>query len=163
MIFEIFRHWLAFVNHLLDAGMGNIAGNNQRSVQVQPCFDRILRQFGQNLIHRTIQVNIYRRGHFGCLFGQEATWVFLKLFQEDPIFGNFSFDISVGTTAHTQTYRTRSGMTGQADHANVVDKIFTAKLRTNSAFLAYFQYFFFPFQVAESLSAFVSFSRKMVV
>ena len=50
-------------------------------------------------------------------------------------------------------------MTRQTNHANIVSKVFTTKLRAEAEFLSLFQQFLFQLHIAEGLTVFVTFSR----
>ena len=81
MILEILGHRFAFVEHLLDAGMGDVARDDQRAFQVQARLDRVFRQNLAHLVHSLVQIDVDGRLHARSGLGQETGRIFLELLE----------------------------------------------------------------------------------
>ena len=101
VVFKIFRHRFAFVDQLFDFCVGNITGHNQRSPQVEAGFDRVFRQLFADVFHRLVKVDINGGFHAGRLFRKVFCRVLFQFFKENPVFGDFGFDVPVGTATDT--------------------------------------------------------------
>ena len=60
VILEVLWHRLTLIEHLLNACVSDIACHNKRTLKVEACLDRILRENLANLIHTLIEVDVYR-------------------------------------------------------------------------------------------------------
>ena len=162
VVFEILGHRLALVNHLFDACVSDVTSHNQCTFQVQTGFDRVFGQRSQNFVHTLVEVDIYCGRHCGCLCGQVFRRLFFELLQPDTVGIDFGLDVTVGATTYTNTNGARSGVARHTDYANVVNKVFTAKLCTDTALLADFEHFGLPFEVTESTTTLVTAGRKVI-
>ena len=59
VVAQVRRHLLAGVEPLLDLGVRDVAGDDQRAGQREPGLDRVLRQLGEDLGHRPVQVDLH--------------------------------------------------------------------------------------------------------
>ena len=71
---QVLRHLLAGVEPLLDLGVRDVAGDDQRAGQREPGLDRVLRQLGEDLGHRPVEVDLHdlaaRRGARSSVSGR---------------------------------------------------------------------------------------------
>ena len=156
MLLEVFGHRLALVEHLLDAGVGDVARHDERSAQVQARLDRILRQNLAHLVHPLVQIDVDGRRHGRRLLRKEPGGILLQLLQEDAFGGDLRLDVAVGRAAHANGHGARSGMTRRTDHAHVVHEVLAAELSAHAALLADFEHLLLPFQIAEAAAALVA-------
>ena len=97
------------------------------------------------------------------LFRDEATGVVIEFFNPYTVFVDFALDVAVGRAAHTKTHRARSTVTRQANHADVVGKVFTTKLSTKTNFVSFFEQAFLEFYIAESATGLIARSGERIV
>ena len=156
MVLEVLWHRLTLVKHLLNASVSNIASNNKCTLKVKAGLDRILCKDFANLIHTLVKVNIYCWRHCWSLLWKEASWILLKLLNEDTLWGNLSLDITVCRAANADSYWARGCVTRCADNANVVNKVLTTELCTDTHILANLEDLLLPLQVTEATTALVT-------
>ena len=162
MFLEIFRHRFPFIDHLLDAGMGNVARHDQRALDIETGLDRILRQRLAYFVHTLVEIELDGGLHIRSFLRQEAGRIFFKLFEENTVCGNFRLDVAVGAATHADTDRAGRRMARESNDAHVVHEVFAAELGTHAALLANFQDLLLPLQVAERATALVAAGRQVV-
>ena len=162
MLLEVFGHRLALVEHLLDAGVGDVAGDDQRAAQIQARLDRVFRENRTHFVHALVEVDVHGRGHRGSLGRQEARGILLQLFEEDALGRDLGLDVAVGRAAHADGHGARSRMARSADHPHVVHEVLAAELGADAALAADFQHLLLPFQVAEAAAALVARGGQLV-
>ena len=136
--------------------MGDVAGHNQRTAEVQARLDRVFRKDRAHLVHALVEVDIHGGRHGGSLGRQETCGILFEFFEEDARRGDLGLDVTVGRAAHADGHGARSRMARGTDHAHVVHEVFAAELGADAALLADFQHFIFPLQVAEAAAALVA-------
>ena len=76
----------------------------------------------------------------------------LKFLQPDTVFVNFSLDIAVGRTGEGHGDRAGAAVAWQADHPDIVGKVFPAKLRADAKLAAGIEQLGFQRRIAERLT-----------
>ncbi|MNE31929.1 hypothetical protein D3C80_1255200 [compost metagenome] len=104
-------------------------------------------------------MNRFTLACFAQCFRDVFPRVVLQLLDPDTVAVDFGFDIAVGGARHAHSYRARGTVTRQANHADIVGKIFAAKLRAQPKILRFDQQFLFELNIAERLTVFVPFGR----
>ncbi|MNC23973.1 hypothetical protein D3C75_720130 [compost metagenome] len=87
----------------------------------------------------------------------------LKFLDPDTVAVDLGFDIPVRRARYAHAYRARRAVAWQPHNTNIVSKIFTAKLRTQTEVLRFFQQLFFQLNVTERLAMLVTFCWQAVV
>ena len=161
MIFNVLRQPFTVIHPLFQFGVSNITTNDNRAIQR----NGILRQLCEDLFHRTVKVNAHRFAfsRFAQLFRDIFAWIMFQFFDPNPLTVDLCFDITVSRTRDAHTDRAGCAVTWQANHADVVSEVFTAKLRTQTKILRFDQQFFFQFHIAERLSVLIPFRWQFII
>ena len=164
MILQIFGQRLARIEKFLELGVGDVAADNDRSVQRQLRGDRMFAQFRQDLLHRLIEVDFddAMRVLAAVLVGNQAARIRVHLFEPDAVFVDLGFDVAVGRAGDAHADRTGGAVPRQTNDAHVVRKVFAAELCADAALLGRLEQLGFHLQVAEGLAAFVAFGRQVI-
>ena len=165
VVFEIFGHRLTSIQAFLNLSVRNVATHDDGAVERKTSRHGILVEFGKNFGHGAIEVNLHRftLTSLAIFFGDEATGVIIEFFNPDTIFVDFALDVAVGRATHTKTYGARSTVARKANHADVVGKVFTTKLRTKTNLASFFKQASFEFYITESATSFISSSGEGIV
>mmetsp|Transcript_125460 Transcript_125460/g.313433 ORF Transcript_125460/g.313433 Transcript_125460/m.313433 type:complete len:288 (-) Transcript_125460:895-1758(-) len=151
ILLDVIGPWLAFVEHLLQARMRNVASDDDRASQRKTCGHRVIAQKPEILIHRVVQIyldDLARRVqtlllHVWHVLGR----VLLELLQEDALLCDFGLRLAVRRARYPDPNWARCSMPGQADHAHVMQKVLAAELRTNAKITGDLQDLLLPFKV----------------
>ena len=163
MLEHVFRHRLALVEHLFDACVGNVAGNDERTLYIKTSLDGILRQCLENLVHTLVEVYLDSRLHDGSIGRKETCRIVFQFLDKDTVFGNLGLYVTVCRAADTYADRARSCMAGHTDDLNVMNQILAAELCADTALLTYLENLGLPFEVTECTAAFVAACGKGIV
>ncbi len=109
------------------------------SVQRQAGRDRVRGKLRRDLIHRLVQVDADHVA-FALLaqrFRNVLARVVLQLLNPDPVAVDFRFDVAVRGAGDPHADRAGGAVARQADHADVVGEVFTAKLRAEAEVLGF--------------------------
>ena len=98
VILNILRQTFAVIQPFFQFRMRNITANNDCTVKRQTRRYRVLRQLGQDLFHRAIEVNVHRfpLSRLAQLFWYIFARIMLQFFDPDTFAVDLSFDISIG-------------------------------------------------------------------
>ena len=145
--------------------MRNVPTDDNRSVERQTCGNGVFIQLFENFAHRLVEVYFNGVAFTGLaeFFGNELAGVTVEFLDPNTVLVDFTFDVSVGRAAHSQSYRAGGSVAGQTDNAYVVCQIFTAELCAESDTVRFFQDLFFQLDVTECSSEFVSGRGQTIV
>ena len=145
--------------------MGDIAGHDNRPAQRQAGRHRVLRQQRQNIAHRLVEVDLDRLALAGLtkMLGNIFARIALQFLNPDPLAIDLGFDIAIRRAGDAHAHRAGGAVARQADDANIVGEVFTAKLRTEAKVLRFQQQLVFELNIAESLAVLVALGRQAVV
>ncbi|MGX1314227.1 hypothetical protein RKD24_004346 [Streptomyces calvus] len=139
VVLQVLRHLLAGVQPLLDLGVRDVAGHDQRTGQRQPGLHRVLGELREDVVHRLVQVDLHdvtvgvellvRR------LRQEPRRVRLQLLQEHALGGDLRDGLAVGGAGHGDGDRAGRAVPRQPDHAHVVAEVLAAELRADADLL----------------------------
>ena len=137
-------------------GMGDIARHDHRAAQRQSGLDRVLRQFGQDFPHGSIQVNLHRFVGIPVQFriggvGQETPRISIQSLDKYPVLVNLRHALAVGGTRHGDRHWQRGPVARQAHHSHIVAEVFAAELGADSHLAGQLQHLFFHLFVAEAV------------
>lgn len=165
VIFDILRQVFAPVEPFFEFGVRDVPTDDNRSVERQTCGNGIFIQLFENFAHRLVEVYFNGVAFTGLaeFFGNEFAGVTVEFLDPNTVLVDFTFDVSVGRAAHSQSYGAGCSVAGQTDNAYVVCQIFTAELCTESDTVRFFQDLFFQLDVTESSSEFVSGRGQTIV
>ena len=150
---EVIGQTLAGIQTSLQLGMCNIASHNDGTLQVDAGTNRILREFLTNSIDTLVQVDLYTLATLAGLtqlFRNQFCGIRIHLLQPDTVGIDLRLDISVGRTRDAHTNRTRSTMTWQTDHTDIVSQVLTTELRTETNLLSLLNQFLLQVNITES-------------
>ena len=166
VIFNVLRQPFTVIQPLFQLGVGDIAAHDNRAVQRQACRNRILRQAVQRISFigrfrstRTASPSPALRSSSGIYLPGLCSSFSIQI----PSTVDLRFDITVSRAGDAHTDRAGCTVTRQADHADVVSEVFTAKLRTQTKILRFDQQFFFQFHIAERLSVLIPFRWQFII
>ncbi len=80
VLFEVFGHRFAFVEHLIYTLMGDVARNDKGAFNVETRLNRVFGEFFAHFVHWAVDIEFYGGLHVGSLFWQEACRVLFKFF-----------------------------------------------------------------------------------
>ena len=166
MILEVGRHLFASIQTSLQLGVRDVAGHDDRTLQVDTCRNGILRQFSTNGINALVQVddNLVLAFASLCILGRnQFSRIGIHLLEPDTVGVDLRFDIAVGRTTHAHTDGARCAMARQTDDANVVGQILAAELCAQTNLMGLFEQFVLKVDVAESTSCLVASRGQSVV
>ncbi|MNV47215.1 hypothetical protein D3C71_1390750 [compost metagenome] len=145
--------------------MRNIAAHDDGAAQGQAGGYRVLRQLLEDLGHRAVKVNLDCLALTGLtqLLRDEFARIMLQLLQPDAVTVDLAFNVTVSGAGNPHSHRAGCAMARQTHHANVMRKVFTAKLRAQSQVLRFFQQLFFQRHVAECLTVLIAFGRQAII
>src|SRR5574344_586160 len=165
MVLEVFRQILTCVETGFQLGMCNITCDNDGAIQAQARCYRIFRKNLANLCCREIQVNLNSIA-LTCLtelLRDEFTRLIIHLFYPDTILIDLCLDVTVGRAAHAETNRTGCTVTRQTDDTNIVSKIFTTELCTETNLISLLEKLILKFDITESTSCSVACCWQVVI
>mmetsp|Transcript_125331 Transcript_125331/g.350974 ORF Transcript_125331/g.350974 Transcript_125331/m.350974 type:complete len:447 (+) Transcript_125331:697-2037(+) len=147
--------------------MRNVPGDDEGAREGHPRLDRVLRERGQDVLHRLVEVDLHdavaRRGGNVRGLGQEAGWVLLQLLNEDALLVDPRDDLPVRAAGDAQADGARSAVPRQSDDTAVVGEVLAAELRAHPQILASLQQLGLPLQVAKCPAVLVPRGRQVVV
>ena len=134
VVAHVRRQLLAGVQPLLQLRVGDVPRHDHRPRQRQPRRHRVLRQFGQDLPHRPVEVDVddVPRQLLAGHVGQVLRRVILELLQEDAVARDPCERLPVRRAGNAEADRTRGAVTQQPDDADVVREVLAAELRADS-------------------------------
>jgi hypothetical protein len=147
MISKVLRHRLASIESLLDLSVGNIASNHNGTCEGEASTDGELRKLSSDFGHRFVQINLHDLGRDIIFLGfrEVLAGVSLKLFQEYSFFGDFTHNLTISRATNSETDRARGSMARKSNHSDIVTKVLSSELGTNSHLLSKFENLGFPF------------------
>ena len=97
MVLDVIGQAFAAAEPLLQFGMRDVAGDDQRAGQAQARFDRVLRQRAADLVHWPADIN---RDYFAAQPGgvdvrKKTRRVGFELFEKHPVRGDLAEDLAV--------------------------------------------------------------------
>ena len=97
VIFEVIRQRLAGIEHLLQLGMRDVAGDDDGAVDEQARGGGILAQLGADLSHRAVRVDAHGVGVFAMaqLLGDVLQRVRFEFFDEDAVTHDLAFGLTI--------------------------------------------------------------------
>jgi hypothetical protein len=134
VVLEIVRHALPALQPLANLGMGRVARDDDRAGEREARLDRILRQRGQNLAHRPVEVDLddiaAERGilDLGQVFGR----IGLQRLEIDAVLGDLALGLTIRRAGDAKPDRQRGAVARQADDADVMAEILAAELRADA-------------------------------
>ena len=158
VVLEVLRHAVAGVEPLLDLGVRDVAGDDQRAGERQPGLDRVLRQLGADLVHRPVEVDphdvvaLVLEVLVGRL-GQEPRRVGLELLEEDALGGDLAERLAVGRAGDGDGDGERGAVAGEPDDADVVAEVLAAELRADAELAGQLEDLLLELGVAEAVAA----------
>ena len=150
MVLQVLGHRLAGVEPLLDLGVGDVAGDDQRAGEGQPGLHRQRRQLLADLGHRPVEVDpdhVAAQVVAGDV-GQEPGRVALELFEEHAVGGDLGLGLAVGRARNGDGDGQRGAVSRHADDAHVVAEVLAAELGADAELLAQLQHLGLELDVA---------------
>ena len=165
MVLDVLGQLFAAVQTLLEFGVGNVATHNNRAVEAEAGGYGVLFKFLKHFCHGAVEVDAY---HFAFaslteFFGDERSGIIVHLLNPKAVLVDLAENIAVGRTAYAQSHGTASAVARQADNADVVAEVFTAKLCAETNVVGFAQEFLFEFQVAEGAARLIARCGQVVV
>ena len=150
MVLDVLGQFFAAVQTLFEFGVGNVATHDDGAVEAEAGGYGVLLEFLKHFWHGAIEVDTYdfAFASLAQFFGDEGSGIIVHLFNPEAVLVDFAENIAVCRATYAQTYGTTSAVAGQADHADVVAEVFTAKLCAESDVVSLAQKFLFEFKVA---------------
>ena len=125
--------------------------------------DRMLGQFGQDLLHRLVQVDLDAMFMLAAvLVGDQAARIAVHLLDEQAVPGDLGLDVAVGRAGNRHADRAGGAVARQADDPHVVGKVLAAELGADAELLGGFQQPVLQLHVAEGLAVLVALGRQAV-
>ncbi len=166
VVLQVFGHRLAGLEALGDLRVRDVARHHQRAGQRQPGLDRVLGEFGEDLVHRPVQVDLDHGAALDVLgdtgVGHVLRRIGLQLLQEDAVGGDLAERLAVGRARHRDRHRARRAVARQPDHADVVAEVLAAELRTDAEGLGQLEDLLLQRGVAETVAGHVALGRQIV-
>ena len=162
MLLQVVGDRFAAVEDFLELGMRDVATDHDGAVEQQRLTALELGQFGKDVCHRPVQVNLVTvlvLGH-AILFRQQATRVTIHLFNEQAVFGDLGLDVAVGRAGNGHTEWAGCAVAGQTDNPNVVGEVFAAELGADAELLCRLLELLLEFDIAERLTVIIAGGRQ---
>ena len=165
MVLDVVGQAFAAVKAFLDAGVGDVAGHDDRAVEQQARGDGVLRQVGENFLHRAVQVDGDAAGftRLAEFFGDQAGGIVVELFNPDAFFVDLALDVAVGGAGDAHADRAGGAVARQADDADVVGHVLAAELGAEADLPGFFEELLFELDVAEGAGGFVAGGGQTVI
>ena len=102
MVPDVVRQRAFALEVILQHPVGHVARDHHRTGQRQAGSYRMLGQFGPDLRHRSIEIDLdcLALEHLVPHLGQETRWISLKLLQEHAVSRDLRACLAVGAAAH---------------------------------------------------------------
>ena len=167
VVLEVLRHLLAGVEPLLDLGVRDVAGDDERPGERQPGLDRVLGELGEDVVHRLVEVDLdddvaARRAdadrvvlvlaEVDARVGKEAGRVGLELLEEDALGGDLAEHLPVGRARDRDGDGQRGAVAGEAHDPHVVAEVLAAELRADAELAGQLEHLLLELGVAEAVA-----------
>ena len=159
MLLHVIGQTFAAVETLFQLRVREVACDDERASEREASGDGMLRKFGADIRHGTIQVNLHDLLGIGMLtrIGRdEATWVRLQLLNPNTILINLGLGVAVSRTRDREANRTGGPVPGQADDAHVERKPLTSELSADAELVSSLEQLRLKGGVAESTTVLVA-------
>ena len=166
VVLEVVGHALACVEASFQLGVGDVAGHDDGSLQIDARRNGVFRQLAAHGVDALIQVDfdgVLTLAGLGVFGGNQLGGVRVHFLKPNAVFVDFRLDVAVGGARNAHSDGARGAVARQADDADVVGQIFAAELRSKPDFLGFLEQFFFQVDVAEGASRLVARRGQRIV
>ena len=147
VLFEVFFH----------LGVRHVAGDDDGATERNRSRNGIFAKRGKGVFHPQIEIDLYALElPIAVGLRDESAWIFFEFLEENPLFGDLRFSLSIRRAGNTDADRAGGTVSRQAHHSDIERKVFSTKLRTDTDVAGHFKQFGFEFDIAKCLAMAVS-------